>query len=371
MEGCSGREKRRCAYVLQGAEFLESARKEEKTFLDFYKFKKNLYTALAERRKTVDQEKFERDIARFTERTQKKKRKERDEELKRLVEGERRELEDIQEYVRNAGLTREWAEAGNTVEPYAALPSNYRVELNVDDSVLLNWDKPFSEQSETVKDALAGELAQRIGCTKEVALESLLMEGRQFTGKQIYVGLCEGFARDWGKGMKKASLALRKFGIKGIRYADGFSRHKAEDEQTYNYVIFDGNDIKITAFSDESTGGAWADYVDGSATFSVREDLLGDMKRRMEKTRSDAVREYWRHVTERVEKEGRALDALFRGREADTNDVRVKIAEARSIMKVAVSTLPERVRGKLAGQEKLLDYLMSALETGRFPLRMP
>lgn len=350
----------------KGLNFLESARKEEKTFLDFYKFKKNLYTALAERRKTVDQEKFERDIARFTERTQKKKRKERDEELKRLVEGERRELEDIQEYVRNAGLTREWAEAGNTVEPYAALPSNYRVELNVDDSVLLNWDKPFSEQSETVKDALAGELAQRIGCTKEVALESLLMEGRQFTGKQIYVGLCEGFARDWGKGMKKASLALRKFGIKGIRYADGFSRHKAEDEQTYNYVIFDDNDIKITAFSDESTGGAWADYVDGSATFSVREDLLGDMKRRMEKTRSDAVREYWRHVTERVEKEGRALDALFRGREADTNDVRVKIAEARSIMKVAVSTLPERVRGKLAGQEKLLDYLMSALETGRF-----
>ena len=140
----------------KGLNFLESARKEEKTFLDFYKFKKNLYTALAERRKTVDQEKFERDIARFTERTQKKKRKERDEELKRLVEGERRELEDIQEYVRNAGLTREWAEAGNTVEPYAALPSNYRVELNVDDSVLLDWDRPFSVQSETVKDALAG-----------------------------------------------------------------------------------------------------------------------------------------------------------------------------------------------------------------------
>lgn len=284
----------------KGLNFLESARKEEKTLLDFYKFKKNLYAVLAERRKTVDQEKFERDIARFTERTQKKKRKERDDELKRLVEGERRELEDIQEYVRNAGLTREWAEAGNTVEPYAALPSNYRVELNVDDSVLLNWDKPFSEQSETVKEALAEELAQRIGCAKEVALESLLMEGRQFNGEQIYVGLCEGFSRDWKKGMKKASLALRKFGVKGIRYADGFSRRKAEEEQTYNYVIFDGNDIKITAFADESTGGEWADYVDGSATFSVREDLLGDMKRQMEKTRSDAVREYWRHVTERV-----------------------------------------------------------------------
>lgn len=157
------------------------------------------------------------------------------------------------------------------IEVRTGMPSNYRVELNVDDSVLLNWDRPFSEQSETVKEALAGELAQRVGCTKEVALESLLMEGRRFTGQQIYVGLCEGFARDWEKGMKKASLALRKFGIKGIRYADGYTRGKAEEEQTYNYVIFDGNDIKITAFADESTGGAWADYVDPSATFSLSE----------------------------------------------------------------------------------------------------
>lgn len=111
------------------------------------------------------------------------------------------------------------------------------------------------------------------------------------------------------------------------------------------------------------------------STFSVREDLLGDMKRQIEQTRSEAVREYWRHVVERVEKEGRALDSLFRNRgidgmymnrEMNRGDVRVKIAEARSIMKVAISTLPERVRGKLAGQEKLLDYLMSALETGRF-----
>lgn len=249
--------------------FLESARKHEKELQELYTYRKNLHADLAERRKTVEQEEFERDIARFTERTRKKKRKERDEELKRIVEGERRELEDIQEDVRNAGLSREWAEAGNTVERAAAMPSNYRVELNVDDSVLLDWDRPFSEQSETVKDALAEELAQRIGCTKEVALESLLMEGRRFNGEQIYVGLCEGFSRDWRNGKKKASLALRKFGIKGIRYADGFSRHKAEDEQTYNYVIFDGHDIKITAFSDESTGGAWADYEDPTANFSL------------------------------------------------------------------------------------------------------
>ncbi len=255
----------------EGLNFLESAREHEEDLQDAYEYRKKLYADLAESRKTVEQEKFERDIARFTERTQKKKRKEREEDLKRLVEWERRELEDLQEYVRRARLTREWAEAGNTVEQDAAIPSNYRVELNVDDSVLLNWDKPFSEQSETVKEALAEELAQRVGCAKEVALESLRMEGRRFTGKQIYVGICEGFSRDWEEGMKKASLALLKAGIKGIRYADGFSRRKAEDEKTYNYVIFDGNDIKITAFADDSTGGEWADYVDGSATFSIRE----------------------------------------------------------------------------------------------------
>lgn len=126
----------------------------------------------------------------------------------------------------------------------------------------------------------------------------------------------------------------------------------------------------------DSVANEGEDVKDGQGvSFSVREDILGNMKRQIEQTRSEAVREYWRHVVERVEKEGRALDSLFRNRgidgmymnrEMNRGDVRVKIAEARSIMKVAISTLPERVRGKLAGQEKLLDYLMSALETGRF-----
>ena len=251
------------------------------------------------------------------------------------------------------------------IEVRTGMPSNYRVELNVEDYLdfmeggeLLFWDKGYgSSTTSRIGDWLLDE-------GKEEAY-SLFNdkdpENGYWMGGKIYRSLEDALGSP-----REASEFLLRHGVKGIRYADGFSRWKAEEKQTYNYVIFDGNDIKITAFADESTGGEWADYVDGSATFSVREDLLGDMKRQMEKTRSDAVREYWRHVTERVEKEGRALDALFRGREAGTNDVRVKIAEARSIMKVAVSTLPGKVRSKLAGQEKLLDYLMSALETGRF-----
>ncbi|WP_300806125.1 hypothetical protein [uncultured Akkermansia sp.] len=285
-----------------------------------------------------------------------------------ILKREEEKLKDLQQILN-------WIHSGGELSAEMLSASNYRVELNVDDSVLLDWDRPVPEnlralmQSSPVEAVreLAGALSTNRDGTKYWTYQD-------YTGEAIYKKLMDDLFMDRPRSevpdkngrQKAASLALLDSGIKGIRYADGLSRREEGDEQTYNYVIFDENDIKITAFSDESTGGAWADYVDGSATFSVREDLLGDMKRQMEKTRSDAVREYWRHVTERVEKEGRALDALFRGREAGTNDVRVKIAEARSIMKVAVSTLPEKVRGKLAGQEKLLDYLMSALETGRF-----
>lgn len=62
-------------------------------------------------------------------------------------------------------------------------------------------------------------------------------------------------------------MSLLSSDIKGIRYADGLSRGKAEEEQTYNYVIFNEKYIKITAFADESTGGAWADYEDPTASF--------------------------------------------------------------------------------------------------------
>ncbi len=163
-----------------------------------------------------------------------------------------------------------------------------------------------------------------------------------------------------GRRSKKPRLTFRTAWVKAASTGDGTGTPEVYNPQRRkDSVANEGEDVK-----------------DGQGvSFSVREDILGNMKRQIEQTRSEAVREYWRHVVERVEKEGRALDSLFRNRgidgmymnrEMNRGDVRVKIAEARSIMKVAISTLPERVRGKLAGQEKLLDYLMSALETGRF-----
>lgn len=249
--------------------FLESARKHEKELQELYTYRKNLHADLAERRKTVEQEEFERDIARFTERTRKKKRKERDEELKRIVEGERRELEDIQEDVRNAGLSREWAEAGNTVERAAAMPSNYRVELNVDDSELMGWDYV----DETVLALLKDSPVEEVRYALERAERRADDRGENVSGKDVYQELFDAF---WDgedgtrqEAQKAASVSLLSSDIKGIRYADGYTRGKAEEEQTYNYVIFNEKYIKITAFADESTGGAWADYVDPTANFSL------------------------------------------------------------------------------------------------------
>lgn len=163
-----------------------------------------------------------------------------------------------------------------------------------------------------------------------------------------------------GRRSKKPRLTFRTAWVKAASTGEETGTPEVYNPQRRNdSVANEGGDVKNGQ----------------GVSFSVREDILGNMKRQIEQTRSEAVREYWRHVVERVEKEGRALDSLFRNRgidgmymnrEMNKRDVRVRIAEARSIMKVAISTLPERVRGKLAGQEKLLDYLMSALETGRF-----
>ena len=156
------------------------------------------------------------------------------------------------------------------IEVRTGMPSNYRVELNVEDYLdfmeggeLLFWDKGYgSSTTSRIGDWLLDE-------GKEEAY-SLFNdkdpENGYWMGGKIYRSLEDALGSP-----REASEFLLRHGVKGIRYADGFSRWKAEEKQTYNYVIFDGNDNKITAFADESTGGAWADYEDPTATFSLSE----------------------------------------------------------------------------------------------------
>ena len=157
------------------------------------------------------------------------------------------------------------------IEVRTGMPSNYRVELNVEDSELLGWDYV----DETVLALLKDSPVEEVRYALERAERRADYRGENVSGKDVYQELFDAFwdGEDGTKqeAQKAASVSLLSSDIKGIKYADGYTRNKAEEEQTYNYVIFDGNDIKITAFADESTGGAWADYEDPTATFSLSE----------------------------------------------------------------------------------------------------
>ena len=155
------------------------------------------------------------------------------------------------------------------IEVRTGMPSNYRVELNVDDSELMGWDYV----DETVLALLKDSPVEEVRYALERAERRADYRGENVSGKDVYQELFDAFwdGEDGTKqeAQKAASVSLLSSDIKGIRYADGYTRGKEKEEQTYNYVIFDGKDIKITAFADESTGGAWADYEDPSATFSI------------------------------------------------------------------------------------------------------
>lgn len=131
---------------------------------------------------------------------------------------------------------------------------NYRVELNVDDSNLLLWDKPVSDELFKAVDAATNNSLSEVGL-------------KTARGKAIYETL-EGYFES----QQEASEWLAAHGYKGIKYLDGNSRN-GDSNPTYNYVIFSGDDIKITAVNETgvwSMDEGWQNYTDPTATFSLR-----------------------------------------------------------------------------------------------------
>lgn len=246
------------------------------------------------------------------------------------------------------------------IEARPGMPSNYRVELNVDDSELLGWDYV----NETVLALLKDSPVEEVQYALERAERRADYRGENVSGKDVYQELFDAFwdGEDGTKqeAQKAASVSLLSSDIKGIRYADGFSRWKAEEKQTYNYVIFDGNDIKITAFADESTGGAWADYVDPTASFSLatRESVWVTLEREAQKNRLEVLRsqtakalETWRRVCAANDvKQGDGAEAFGR-----------VMAVVASIYK----TLPEGYRFGLYPYMRAAENLATRLEDGQ------
>ena len=174
------------------------------------------------------------------------------------------ELQNTIDGYRNFDTSIDGAEKARKVEVFRpdATGSVYTVEIDIDPDEILDWDKPVTEQDAGVIQKL-----------KEAGIYSEETPyGNKATGEYIY------HSEDTSKILK--SIRLKEAGIKGIRYLDrgsryaqpkktGFgwmvddyrgtnyfkTRQEAEEfaakGQTYNFVVFDENLIKITARNGE------------------------------------------------------------------------------------------------------------------------
>lgn len=154
----------------------------------------------------------------------------------------------------------------------------YEVQVNADPAHFLDWDKPLSEQSQHVRDALAKlspEVRANIQGASRVALDNPdgVAARKVATGQQFYKDLADAHSRmngdptfyeiPAGKAVKQsitgAAQALHEAGIPGIRYLDAGSRGAGEGSR--NTVVFSPeimNIIRKYGIAGLMAGGAGA-----------------------------------------------------------------------------------------------------------------
>lgn len=122
----------------------------------------------------------------------------------------------------------------------------YQVRINADQDKMLDWDKPLSEQSQHVQDAIS-----QLRRNKEIdsRIDSL---GDDPKMQGIYGAIGRGKTSSFWSGVGKtgseadvaASKVLADAGVPGIKYLDRGSRD--EGDGTRNFVIFNDRDVQIT-----------------------------------------------------------------------------------------------------------------------------
>lgn len=146
---------------------------------------------------------------------------------------------------------------------YKAPGALYEVDVKATQDELLNYEKPFSEQSERVQKAIQEVLEipyedsamyrqlESKGFSKDditrykEAYERRVGRAREGIADPNIKGslLYDRISDVMGTNQKEASEALNRAGVKGIKYADGLSRGK--EGGTSNFVVFDPRIIEI------------------------------------------------------------------------------------------------------------------------------
>jgi hypothetical protein len=192
--------------------------------------------------------------------------------LESLADGARRQAEDIAaggrpsvNYGPDPAAT---SDAASRLAAMKSLPKNvssghmYEVSVNADPERFLHWDKPLSEQSQFVRDALnnlpANVRDNLVGVLRGALDNPGGPASKRFaTGEQIYKDLSDAHSRMSGDptlyetpqgkivaaSARGAADALHQAGIPGIRYLDQGSRGAGEG--SHNYVVFDANTMNI------------------------------------------------------------------------------------------------------------------------------
>lgn len=142
----------------------------------------------------------------------------------------------------------------------------YKVEIP-EDSDLLAWDEPLSEQPEKVRESLKKIGTLRKGMTGEEFYRELMdvhrskaySDGQKLTQEMAASGegwTPENIAKNaeiesrYQNPDRAASLALRDAGIPGHRFLDQGSR--GQGKGSYNYVIYDDSAVSISGFEQPS-----------------------------------------------------------------------------------------------------------------------
>ena len=110
----------------------------------------------------------------------------------------------------------------------------YKVNIDADPDELVDWDAPVGDQPKAVQEIVE---AYKQGGDQSLSLKERFGFPSDPTDEQI---------------MKRAVSApgiieqFKERGIKGVKYADAFTRHKPKDKRSNNYVIFDPRIIEIS-----------------------------------------------------------------------------------------------------------------------------
>tara|TARA_R110000851_G_scaffold92353_1_gene201525 strand:+ start:677 stop:4198 length:3522 start_codon:yes stop_codon:yes gene_type:complete len=115
--------------------------------------------------------------------------------------------------------------------------SMYKANIDADPDELIDWDELIDEQPKKIMDKL--QSADWWPYAEEGIYDIAGARGENPTGADLVRWLEQ-------DGQEYAAEALEDLGIKGVKYADAFTRHKPKDKRSNNYVIFDPRIIEIS-----------------------------------------------------------------------------------------------------------------------------